>query len=127
MCIYHCYNNNNITECIIWSFLTFCAVLVSFLDMGDSPSSEEQFACPICKASFAKIQSFYGHLQTHRWNKFPCGLCDETFDMMAKLWKHERIHLNTHRPISCGQCDQTFEKYELLVKWRVKGWPTRLT
>lgn len=73
------------------------------------------FVCPICNAFFSRSNAFYGHLQTHsgKGTLFDCQDCGKTFESLAKLWSHEKIHSN-YRPFCCKHCSKSFERQSQL-------------
>ena len=90
--------------------------------MEDSTSS----TCPICKKTFEKVQSLYGHLQVHGLSKsnhkvLNCDKCNSRFDTLSELWKHQRVHEDLHRPFPCQICDKTFERYPFFIPFKRKS------
>ena len=86
----------------------------------------EESTCPICKKTFEKVQSLYGHLQVHGLSKsnhkiLNCDKCNSRFDTLSELWKHQRVHEDLHRPFPCQICDKTFEKNQLNVLFVVNN------
>lgn len=86
--------------------------------------------CPICEKPFSKIQSLYGHLQSHGLKKsalrkagradeeklaLDCKKCNLKLPSLSDYWKHRRVHDGTNRPFTCPQCPQlTFERQSQL-------------
>lgn len=81
--------------------------------------------CPICEKPFSKIQSLYGHLQSHGLKKkadgseeklaLDCKKCNLKLPSLSDYWKHRRVHDGTNRPFTCPQCPElTFERQSQL-------------
>ena len=86
----------------------------------------EESTCPICKKTFEKVQSLYGHLQVHGLSKsnhkiLNCDKCNSRFDTLSELWKHQRVHEDLHRPFPCQICDKTFERYPFFIPFKRKS------
>ena len=77
-------------------------------------NSKASKTCPICNKSFPKLQSLYGHLQSHGLkggqHSFECQKCNLTLQSLSEYWKHSRIHNGTNRPFSCSKCPSNFER-----------------
>ena len=74
--------------------------------------------CPICKKTFKKSQSLYGHLQCHSLKKgkyaFDCKSCNLQFHQLSEYWKHLRLvhEESKNRRFSCSKCpdNPSFER-----------------
>ena len=100
--------NKNLTEFLQWIFFFLRGSLM------------EVSTCPICKKTFEKVQSLYGHLQIHGLSKsnhelLNCEKCNTRFDTLSELWRHQRVHEDLHRPFPCQICDKTFERYPFFI------------
>ena len=76
-----------------WSSTGFQNDMLQSLTVG--PVSER--TCPMCKAQFLTPMQMKRHMTSHGQGRYPCPICQKTFNSMPSLSQHKRVVHSTKK------------------------------
>ena len=81
---------------------------------NETVKKNSSFKCKICEENFENLKSLKKHQNIHKSQKgdFKCADCEKEFDEEWKI----NAHIKTHKNFKCDKCEKTFKYQDIKTK-----------